>query len=49
MAQANFFPERPEVTPTIYVYELPNSTDHHGLLKIGYTDRDARTRILEQV
>lgn len=49
MPTKSFFPERPDITPTIYVYELPNSTDHIGLLKVGYTDRDAATRIREQV
>jgi len=45
----NFFPKRPKVNPTIYVYELPNAKDRAGLLKIGYTDRNAKTRIKEQL
>lgn len=49
MAAKSFFPPRPDITPMIYVYELQNSTDHVGLLKVGYTDRDVRTRIMEQV
>ncbi|MCS7073327.1 MAG: GIY-YIG nuclease family protein [Bacteroidia bacterium] len=44
-----FFPSRPSVNPTIYAYELPNDSTRKGQLKIGYTDRDAQTRIKEQV
>ena len=43
----NFFPQRPALTPTIYAYAIDDA-DHQGRLKVGYTDRDARTRILEQ-
>jgi hypothetical protein len=48
MAQA-FFLQRPAVTPTIYVYNLPQVTTHKGYVKVGYTDRDAVTRINEQM
>lgn len=48
MAQ-EFFPLRPDVTPTIYAYELIGVDSHAGLLKIGYTDRDAQTRVAEQL
>jgi len=48
MAQS-FFPPRPALNPTIYVYELPNATDRTGLLKIGFTNRDVKTRIKEQL
>lgn len=44
-----FFPIRPEVTPTIYAYELIGVDTHSGLLKVGYTDRDAKTRVAEQL
>lgn len=44
-----FFPIRPEVTPTIYAYELIGVDTHAGLLKVGYTDRDAKTRVAEQL
>lgn len=44
-----FFPIRPEVTPTIYAYELIGVETHKGLLKVGYTDRDAKTRVAEQL
>ncbi|MEG0807854.1 MAG: GIY-YIG nuclease family protein, partial [Alistipes sp.] len=44
-----FFPIRPEITPTIYAYELIGVETHSGLLKVGYTDRDAKTRVAEQL
>jgi hypothetical protein len=49
MTPKSFFPTRPDITPTIYVYELIGASTHEGLFKIGYTDRDARTRITEQL
>ena len=45
----NFFPQRPDVKPTIYVYELPDVPDHKGYVKVGYTERDVDTRIQEQL
>ena len=44
----DFFPKRPAVTPTIYAYTLVGVPSHEGLLKVGYTDRDAATRVAEQ-
>jgi hypothetical protein len=44
-----FFPPRPEAQPTIYAYELVGVASHTGLLKVGYTTRDARARIHEQL
>ena len=44
-----FFAPRPEVTPTIYAYELIGVDSHRGYLKVGYTDRDVETRIAEQM
>jgi hypothetical protein len=49
MSKKEFFPQRPSTNPTIYAYELVNVASHKGLLKIGYTDRDAQTRIKEQL
>ncbi len=43
MMNKEFFPSRPDSTPTIYAYELDGVSTHTGLLKIGYTDRDAKT------
>lgn len=48
MAQ-EFFIQRPEVTPTIYAYELIGVDSHRGYIKVGYTDRDVDTRIKEQL
>ena len=44
-----FFPERPRANPSIYVYELLHVSSHYGLLKIGYTDREAKARVAEQL
>ena len=45
----DFFPPKPDVKPTIYAYELIGVDSHKGLLKIGYTVRDAQQRIAEQL
>jgi hypothetical protein len=45
----DFFPKRLDANPTIYAYELIGVEDKKGLLKIGYTDRDPKTRIKEQI
>ncbi len=44
-----FFTQRPKVNPTIYAYQLVGVPSHVGYLKIGYTDRDAQTRVREQL
>ena len=49
MSKKEFFPPRPSTNPTIYAYELVGVATHKGLLKIGYTDRNAQTRIKEQL
>ena len=43
-----FFPPRPEATPTIYAYESTHP-QHKGMLKIGYTARSAAIRVGEQL
>jgi hypothetical protein len=43
-ASAEFFPGRPAATPTIYAYQDLNP-QYHGLLKVGYTSRDAASRL----
>ena len=48
MAQ-EFFKARPDVTPTIYAYELVGVSSHEGYLKVGYTDRNVEIRIREQL
>lgn len=49
MSKKQFFPPRPSTNPTIYAYELIDVSTHKGLLKIGFTDRDAQQRIKEQL
>jgi len=49
MTSQQFFPTRPKLNPTIYAYELVDVKTHKGLIKIGYTDRDAKTRVAEQL
>lgn len=45
-----FFKQRPEVKPQIYVYTLPEVPSHQGYLKVGFTDRpDVEERINEQL
>lgn len=44
-----FFRKRPNVTPTVYAYELIGVESHKGYIKIGYTDRAAEVRIREQL
>jgi hypothetical protein len=43
----DFFPPRPGATPTIYAFASTHP-DHKGLLKVGYTERNAAERIAEQ-
>lgn len=49
MKNREFFPERVSVNPTIYAYELREVNSHLGQLKVGFTDRDAITRVSEQL
>ena len=49
MANQVTFAPRPEITPTIYAYELIGVASHKGYLKIGYTERDVETRVAEQM
>lgn len=43
-----FFPQRPDLKPTIYAYEEPDNLACRGCLKIGYTTRSSEERIKEQ-
>jgi hypothetical protein len=45
----DFFPQRPEARPTIYAYKILNVPDRKGLLKVGFTSRNAQTRVAEQL
>lgn len=44
-----FFPQRPEIKPTIYAYELIGVDSHKGYIKVGYTERNVEERIKEQL
>jgi hypothetical protein len=45
----DFFPQKPDVKPAIYAYELIGVDSHKGLLKVGYTVRSAEERVREQL
>lgn len=45
----NFFPARPDATPTIYAYKLIGVNTHEDLLKVGYTTRNSKERVAEQL
>jgi hypothetical protein len=47
MPTQDFFPSRPPAKPTIYAFASTHP-DHAGLLKVGYTEREAAERIAEQ-
>lgn len=49
MANQEFFIQRPDITPTIYVYKLIGVNSHKGYVKVGYTERDVETRVKEQI
>lgn len=49
MADYEYFKQRPQVNPTIYAYCFEGVESHKGYIKVGYTDRDADTRIREQL
>lgn len=42
-----FFPSRPEANPTIYAYQ-DMSPQYDGMLKVGFTIIDAKTRVAQQ-
>jgi hypothetical protein len=45
----DLFPKRPKTSPTIYAYEIMGADNRRGLLKVGFTARDVKTRIQEQL
>ncbi|MBT7827050.1 MAG: GIY-YIG nuclease family protein, partial [Bacteroidetes bacterium] len=45
----DYFPQRPDASPTIYAYELPNDISRKGQLKVGDTIRTVHERIKEQI
>lgn len=44
---ADYFPQRPDVRPSVYAYRDMNP-DHVGLLKVGYTRRHVERRVAQQ-
>lgn len=47
MSSSAFFPQRPEVHPSIYAYRDKNP-DHAEFLKVGYTEIDVEKRVAQQ-
>lgn len=47
MDRHSYFPQRPDVHPSVYAYRDMNP-DHAGLLKVGYTRRDVERRVAQQ-
>ena len=47
--EQEFFPQRPQVNPTIYVYKLIGVETHKDYVKVGYTERNVKERIEEQL
>jgi len=45
----DFFPKRPDAKPTIYAYQILDAENRKGLLKVGYTTRNAKQRVKEQL
>ncbi|MDP8268324.1 MAG: GIY-YIG nuclease family protein [Candidatus Tenebribacter davisii] len=43
------FPKRPSSTPTIYAYEIIGAENRVGLLKVGFTNHDAKERVKRQL
>ncbi len=44
-----YFTKRPELKPAIYAYEIIGAENRKGLVKVGYTTRNAKDRIKEQL
>lgn len=49
MKKTEYFIPRPESKPFIYAYRLIGVNDHDGYIKIGYTERDVKKRVKEQL
>lgn len=47
MSASEYFYEKTKLQPTIYAYEFLET--HKGFIKIGYTERDVKKRIQEQL
>ena len=49
MSKTTFFPKRPDIHPKIYAYRILGAENREGLLKVGYTTRNAKARVKEQL
>ncbi len=45
----DFFPAPTTAKPVIYAYKILNSPDKQGLIMVGYTSRNAKQRVKEQL
>lgn len=48
MAREEYFQGKNEAQPVVYAYEHTGVPSHNGCIKVGYTTRDADSRIAEQ-
>ena len=46
---SDLFPAKSESNPSIYAYKILNAENRVGLLKVGFTTRDAEQRVKEQL
>ena len=46
---SKLFPEKSQSNPTIYAYRTPGAKENEGLLKVGYTVKNVRDRIDQQL
>ena len=46
---SKLFPRKSESYPTIYAYRTPGAKENEGLLKVGYTIKNVRDRIDQQL
>ena len=47
--ERNLFPDKTKSSPTIYAYKLLGVSNKEGLLKVGFTTRNVKTRVDEQL
>ena len=48
MNSGELFPDKSDIKPVIYAYELVGVESHRGYIKVGETTRSAAERIREQ-
>ena len=48
-SKVELFAPRPDSNPTIYAYKILEAANRKGLLKVGFTNRNAKKRIHEQL